>query len=51
MNTLNFEHIIGYFHNLKLSSLFRHINTFIVRHPTIFEALTRTGQPFGGKVC
>lgn len=51
MNTLNFEHITAYFHNLKLSNSFRYINTFIVRHSTIFEALTRTGQPFGGKVC
>jgi len=50
MNTINFEYIIAYFQGTQPQNLFNKFEAFALRQQSVFEALVRTGQPFGGKV-
>ncbi|MCP1382233.1 hypothetical protein [Runella salmonicolor] len=50
MNTINFEYIIAYFQGAQPKNLFKKFEAFAIRQRAVFEALVRTGQPFGGKV-
>lgn len=50
MNTLNFEFVIAYFKASQRKNFYQPLVDFVLRHGSVFEALARTGQPFGGKV-
>ncbi|WP_162793534.1 hypothetical protein [Runella rosea] len=50
MNTINLEYIIAYFQGVQPKNLFNKFEAFAIRQQAVFEALVRTGQPFGGKV-
>ncbi|WP_428661140.1 hypothetical protein [Runella sp.] len=50
MNAINFKYIFAYFQDSQRKSWYRQFEAFTLRKHKVFEALARTGQPFGGKV-
>ena len=49
MNTLKSEYITANSKVTLSANLTKRFVTFILRHQTAFQAIARTGQPFGGR--